>query len=145
MARIIPFLLVIFVFGCAHIPESSSLYSEFSAYKKSVDNSTLTQKYADYFDPSLTADIDFKDSSTVDQLEFSKYMIREAGHFEVVQGNRGCLTVNGTGSDNNPIALYIEYKRADGKWLISDVDVSFLENAKDYEAKALCPSEVRVE
>jgi len=39
----------------------------------------------------------------------------------------------------------IEYRNTDNRWLISDIDVSFHQDAKDCKTKALCPSEIRAE
>jgi len=145
MMKIIPPLLVLLLYGCAHFSGSNSLYTEFAKYKTSVDESRLIDSYPLYFDPLLTGNIDIDNPSTASQLEFSKYMTREITHYEEVRNSKGCLTVNGVGSEDNPIAFYIEYKNIDNKWLISDIDVSFLDEIKEYKRKALCPSQTRVE
>lgn len=144
MTRTILLIFALIIQGCAHISEKSSLYSEFMEYRESVEGSTLLENYTKYFDPALTSDIDLTDSSTVSQLEFSKMMAEEVQYFELVSKTKGCLTVNGKGVESNPIAFYIEYKYINEKWLIADIDVSFLENPEDYAKKALCPSEIRI-
>lgn len=144
MIRFIP-LLFIFLYGCVHFPENVSLYGGFSEYKKSVDESTLIDNYSRYFDPLLTSNIDINNPSTASQLEFSKYMTREIGHYETEHNGKGCLTVNGVDSKNNPMAFYVEYKKSNNNWLISDIDVSFFGESNEYKNEALCPSQVRVQ
>lgn len=130
--------------SCAHLATNHSLYTNYSEYKKSVSESKLVDHYNRYFDPKLTESVDVNDPSVKAQLEFSNYMTKEINHFEDIENSKGCLTVNGVDSDGSAIAFYIQYNKSNEKWLISDIDVSFLENQKKYEKKALCPEQVRV-
>lgn len=144
MIRIIP-LFFILLYGCAHLTASDPLYNSYFEYKKTVGESKIIKYYARYFAPVLTNNLDINDPSIKSQLEFVKYMAKEASHYEVTQTNKGCLTVNGVGVDNTAVAFYIQYNNINGKWLISDIDVSFLEKNQKYEQKALCPEQTRVQ
>lgn len=144
MVRLIP-LLVIALYGCAHLTKHETFYSEFCKYSESVRDSNMIENYARFFHPSLTAGIDINEPSTRSQLQFSKYMDKEVAHYEVLHGDIGCLTVDGTSAENNPVSFYVEYKKENDEWLISDVDVSFHEGVGEYKNEALCPSQTRVQ
>lgn len=143
MIKRIP-LLAIFLSGCVLLSENRGLYGEFDEYKKSVAESSIVENYSRFFDVRLTSSISIDDPSSIAQLEFSKYMEKEIIHYDVIENGKGCLTVNGVDQKGSPIAFYVEYKMTNKAWLISDVDVSILENEKEYRNEPLCPGQVRV-
>lgn len=138
-------VFVAFLYGCMHLIENDYLYGHYSEYKKSVDESKLIESYTQYFDPVLTSGLDVNKPSIKSQLEFSKYMVMEESHYEVMQKDKGCLTVNGVDENNAAVAFYIQYNRSNERWLISDIGVSFLDTRKKYEQKALCPEQTKVQ
>jgi hypothetical protein len=56
----------------------------------------------------------------------------------------GCLTINGAQEDGEPAAMFLEYQRIGGTWLISNVYVYLQDKPKSFE-RALCPEEARRE
>ena len=136
--RNICILLSLVIVGCSTPNKKSTLYANYEEYK----NSSLKSKgYTEYFSEVVTNKINTGNKS---QLLFSKYMKKELHHYEKKNNNKGCLTINGVAAENKPISFFLEYKNKNGKWLISDIDVSFLEEKNNYNLKALCPKDVRV-
>jgi len=131
--------IIIFFTGCSTLNKDVELYNIFEKHKQS---SSENKVYSKYFSSTITDKINNKNKS---QLLFSKYMFKELSHFESSSGNRGCLTINGLSTKNEAVAFYLEYKNENGKWLISDIDVSFLEGVKNHHSKTLCPKEIRIE
>jgi len=126
------------VSSCTSLNKESTLYSNYEQYKESILKS---KSYIKYFSEVITNNINAGNES---QLLFSKYMSKELDHYERINNKIGCLTVNGVGDKNEPISFFLEYKNENKKWLISDIDVTFLEDKKNYNLKALCPKDVRV-
>jgi len=132
-------LTILFATACSTLNKDVELYNIFEKYKQS---SSENKGYSKYFSSAITNKINNKNKS---QLLFSKYMSKELSHFESSSANIGCLTINGLSAKNEAVAFYLEYKNEKGNWLISDIDVSFLESVKNHHFKALCPKEIRIE
>ncbi len=131
--------IILFSSACSTLYKDAELYEKFAEYKRfSQEN----KGYAKLFSNSIIEKINSNNKS---QLLFSKYMNKELSHFVRTNKNIGCLTINGLSAKKEAITFYLEYKNEHGEWLISDIDISFLESEKDFSSKALCPKEVRVE
>lgn len=130
--------IILFSSACSTLPEDVELYNVFEEYKLF---SSKGSGYAEFFSNFITKKIKGSNKS---QLLFSKYMSKERSHFSITRKNIGCLTINGFSAKNEAVTFYLEYKNEHSKWLISDIDVSFLESEKNFSSKALCPAEVRV-
>ncbi len=131
--------IILFSSACSTLYKDAELYEKFAEYKRfSQEN----KGYAKLFSNSIIEKINSNNKS---QLLFSKYMNKELSHFVRMNKNIGCLTINGLSAKKEAITFYLEYKNEHGEWLISDIDISFLESEKDFSSKALCPKEVRVE
>lgn len=138
-------LLVVLLYGCAHITTSEQLYNTYSKYNHNLNKQNVLKYYHQFFHPDLTKSVNAKNDNSLSQFLFYTYMAKENGHYEKIYGNSGCLTVNGIDSDNRMIAFYIEYKNYNDKWLMSDIDVSFIEKSMHYKHEALCPALTRVQ
>lgn len=137
-------LFFVFLHGCATITTSGMLYNAYSEYRHKLNKQNVSYDYQYFFHPNLTKSANTKDSSVLSQLLFHGYMAEELEHYEKIHGNKGCLTVNGIDSNKNMVAFYIEYKNHNNKWLISDINVSFIDESMNYSQKALCPNQTRV-
>jgi len=137
--KILLIAFTLIITGCSTIKSSDSLYTVYSKYTAAATNDN---NYIKYFNETITSKVSENNAS---QLLFHQYMVKEKEHFTKINDNIGCLTVNGVNKSGGPIAFYLKYEFINNQWLISDIDVSFLENVELYRNAALCPDESRVE
>lgn len=130
-------ILVFLTISCTSIKNEDALYVQYNAYTKTkIDTSNYTM----FFSKTITDKIN---STNISQLSFVQYMSKEIKHYSKHNNKNGCLTINGFNSSNKPVSFYLEYSLFNSTWLISDIDVSFKENTKEFIKKPLCPSDTR--
>jgi len=143
--KIFMILFFIFLHGCAHITTNEYLYKAYSEYSDKLNKQNVSSDHSLYFHSTLTKSVSNSNTRVMSQFLFHAYMHKELSHYEMIKGDTGCLTVNGIDSNKNMIAFYIEYKKMKEKWLILDINVSFIEKNENYGQKALCPNQTRVQ
>jgi len=137
-------ILIIFMSllaSCTSVKNTDVLHAQFTNYSDYSKSDLDIMGYAQYFSENIIKKINKKNSS---QLLFAQYMSREIDHFSEIDENIGCLTINGVDKSNNPIAFYLRYDLTEKQWLISGIDISFIDSKELYNKKALCPGAVRV-
>ncbi|VAW60637.1 hypothetical protein MNBD_GAMMA11-359 [hydrothermal vent metagenome] len=76
---------------------------------------------------------------------FSKFpdeIIQVSDHRESIQGNTGCLMVNGINAENIPMDYYIIYAVKNEHWIIEKIQVEyFSDETERYLTEAVCDQE----
>ncbi len=63
-------------------------------------------------------------------------------HYQKINGEIGCLIINGFESNSDPVSIYIEYKHEFGQWRVNYMYVNFLENRDGFVKSPICPDEL---
>ena len=133
-------MLVLLISSCATMDNSSStLYHEYSQYSESANKNNIIEMASDFFSPSLLGKSYRTNPDAINQLLFKNYMATTESHYEKINGQVGCLTINGNDEENFPLALSLEYELISDRWLINKIHVVFIEN--EFVDKATCPNE----
>jgi len=61
-------------------------------------------------------------------------------HFEAIESDRGCLTINGLDDRQRPKSLSLYYMRENGRWVFDSIMVALHKSIDDYYREAVCPS-----
>lgn len=140
--RLLPLVALLVACGVTN-HQQPTLYSKYSRYSDTVDASNIKTQYSLYFTPAPLDGESLDDPEVVSHLLFPRFMNAEAEHFEAIQGKAGCLTINGTTDQDEPLTLSLQYaKTADG-WLINKILIAYLEDPANLPDKAVCPDELR--
>jgi len=70
---------------------------------------------------------------------FASTLATNKSHYQFIKGTKACLTVNGYDKNVKPASLYLEYRNEQKQWLLSFVELSYLDSDKDFKNKAECP------
>lgn len=143
MKNIIFFLIFsLFITSCATLNNSQSvLYKEFTKYESSANKNNIIEVASNFFSPSLLGS-NFQDNpDAASQLLFKNYMLNTDGHFEKINKQEGCLTINGYDEENLPLIFSLKYISNNNQWLIDEIHVVFVENKSDFSSSAKCPSD----
>lgn len=136
------FILILFLTGCVSMQASSSvLYQEYSKYQNSVNKNNVVEVAGNFFSPSLLGEDYRVNLGAVSQLLFKSYMVEEFSYHEKKNEQEGCLTINGYDEENAPLIFSLKYILNDGRWLIDNIHVVFVEHVKDFADSAKCPNE----
>lgn len=135
-------VLTLFISSCAMTHgASSTLYQEYSQYRDNTNKSNIVKLARYFFSPSLLGSNYQISPDASSQLLFKNYMIITDSHYERANEHQGCLTVNGYDEENSPLTFSLKYISNDSRWLIDDIHVAYVKNAKDFASTARCPSE----
>lgn len=136
------FFSVLFIAACATTHNGSSvLFQEYSKYKESTSIDNINEVADKYFSQSLLGEGYLTNPDATNQLLFKNYMTTIDGYYEKVNSLDGCLTINGHDEENAPLIFSLKYILNDGRWLINEIHVVFIESADDFRKDAKCPSE----
>lgn len=138
----ISFLLIIFLASCVSIKDehNNKLHSKYQMYLTEINKNNIRQLFTKYFSVDLLGTESINDPEITDQLLFKKYMNTYYNHIEKTSNNKGCLTINGFDDENEPVAFNLEYILYNGKWLINDIHILFLDYKSKFSEVARCPS-----
>lgn len=125
MRSIFTAIVCSFLLGCA-ATQKVSLYKSYNDYHEQLSAANLSRLASSYFSSSLLS-ADLKNDDVQEQLLFSKLMIKQLQHAELVVANSGCLVVVGEDSEQEPIQFNLAYHYEANKWLIDRVNVLFLQ------------------
>jgi hypothetical protein len=143
--RAILVLVAMMLVGCASIEGNpNALNDAYSRYGKALADNAVVEKRNELFAPSMLSKLDFNSEKDAAELTFGSYLYKERSHYEKADGEHGCLTINGAQEDGEPAAMFLEYQRIGGTWLISNVYVYLQDKPKSFD-RALCPEEARRE
>ncbi len=60
--------------------------------------------------------------------EFPNILYKIAGHYQKLEGNIGCLTINGYGENDKPIILSIKYLYENKKWGLDFIEIHYADS-----------------
>ena len=138
----ISLVLILFSSSCsfANNSQSSTLYSTFLKYENTVNEINIIEVAADFFSSEILKRSGEDDSYT-EQLLFKAYMTTKDSHFEKVNTEQGCLTINGYDEDNAPIIFSLKYIPNNESWLIDEIHIAYFDSEKDFTKSAKCPTD----
>lgn len=140
MIRILFTLVLSFGFSSyAHV--QPSLLNAYSSYLTNANAQNISQTSEQYFVKSVVEGLDLEDTVTKEQLLFKDFMTVTISLYESQTGDRGCLSVNGKNSSNDPITFNIAYSIAKNQALISQIDMQLHSSTDDFPTEATCPEE----
>jgi hypothetical protein len=141
--RAILILTAIIVAGCASVGQKqNTLYDSFERYHKAIADGDIVARRREFFVPAMLETLNVNSENGRFQLKIGQYIHNETSHYEKIELNRGCLTMNGHDEDSNPTSLFLEYRQNDGAWLISSTYI-YVQEKQDFSEKALCPDEAQ--
>jgi hypothetical protein len=111
-------LITIALVGCATVEKQpQTLYKTFEQCREAIASGTVVAKREAFFTSKVLSEIDATSEADTEALKFAAYIDDERSHYEKMEKERGCLTVNGYGDNGDPVSLFIEYELSDGRWL----------------------------
>jgi hypothetical protein len=63
----------------------------------------------------------------------------EINNYQLVEGDKGCITVNGLDESSEPTAINVEYKKESSSWKLDYIHVEYLSSKDEFSKKASCP------
>jgi len=117
------------------------LYQVFSRYENTASKDNIIEVANMFFSPALLGKDYESNPDVVNQLLFKNYMVNTRSHYERINGQEGCLTINGYDEENSPLIFSLKYISNNSHWLIDKIHVVFVENEKGFANSAKCPSE----
>lgn len=143
--RTILMLVMVGLVGCASIERNpNALHDAYGRYGKALADNAVVARSKELFAPSMLEKLDVSSETDAAELTFGAYLHEERAHYEQVDGEHGCLTINGAQEDGAPAAIFLEFQRAGGSWLIDDAYVYLQDEPKSFD-RVLCPNEARQE
>lgn len=142
MAHRLLFLIVaLLMTACASAGRDPAvLYPIYSQYKAESNKENIIELAEQYFTPSLLGKNYRTNPAARQQLLFKDYMASEDSHFEAVDSQTACLTINGYDVDKAPLIISLRYLAVDQRWLIDKIHVAFIEDRADFSKSARCPA-----
>jgi len=139
---LLSFIAALFIASCATTNNSSSvLFQAYSQYKESANKNNISEVATKHFSQSLLGKNHLTSSDAPSQLLFNSYMVSIDSYYEKTNVLDGCLSVNGYDEENAPLIFSLKYTLSNGRWLISEIHVVFIESDNDFSKNAKCPSE----
>lgn len=130
--------------ACSFItPHQSGLYDAYQIYANSVDSDNVRQQAADFFSEKVIGTVPLAADASVEQLLFRNYMADIRDHYESVQKQYGCLTVNGYDDDKQPVQFNLGYRYQSERWLIDDIHVLLLDSEEGFDNNSHCAEYLR--
>jgi hypothetical protein len=138
MNKYLSILIGFLLFGCSQIKENTDLFGIYGNYIKSAKETEVVFNM-------LTSELRVKINNLgSDQFpiitSFPTVISNSKNHYQVIDKAKGCLTINGFDKSNSPVSLYIEYTNENNKWLLSFVEIYYLESPHDFVHTGVCPT-----
>jgi len=141
MNRVFILVIALFVSSCASTKGSPELFESYKTYSnKTIKNKQtfvmglLSKKRVEEIKKS--GEKEFPVLS-----EFPRVLSKIESHYQKIEKNQGCLTINGYGENNKPIILSIAYLYESKIWVINFVEIYYADSEKEFINKGVCPSE----
>lgn len=135
-------VLALSITSCATVHKASSvLYQEFSQYENGANKNNIIELADTFFSSSLLGKNYQANPDAISQLLFKNYMVNTHSHYEKMNGQESCLTINGYDEESSPVIFSLKYISSNGHWLIDEIHVVFVEDEKGFANSANCPSE----
>jgi len=143
MKLFVSLMLSLVLYGCSMLKtEQTDLYKEYIKQAQAVENNTMVSNRSSFFTSEYLKEVDLADEKSLLVLNLSKYVHQEFSHYQKIEGQKGCLSINGIENNKDPVSLYLEYKKERGLWLVDYMFLHLMESSEDYAKEALCPREV---
>ena len=85
-----------FCAGCATQPPGKiDLYSEYLKLAEAVKESSIEKEMHNFYTSSYLKEVDLDDEKSLFLLNMPGYMGKIESHFQKINSNGGCITVNG--------------------------------------------------
>ncbi len=141
MKHIYILMLSLIIASCVTTKESTSLFENYNTYV-----SEINKNKSDFFLPMLSKNrvnqINLSNKNEFPVLsEFPRVLSKIESHYQKLETNKGCLTINGYGKNNKPIVLSIKYLYENNKWGVDFVEIYYADSIKEFPIKGICPSE----
>lgn len=117
------------------------LYDAYYYYSQNANRDNIIDVASKYFSPTLLGENYKTNPDASSQFLFKNYMQEATNHYEKVNDQSGCLTINGFDADQYPVMFSLGYALIDNTWLIDQIHVVFVKSEKDFVAQAKCRSE----
>lgn len=141
MNRIFILIIALFLFSCAATNGKPELFESYKAYSNKIKKnnqdfilSMLSKKRAKEI--KQRGEKEFPVLS-----EFPRVLSKIESHYQKIEKNQGCLTINGYGGNNKPIILSITYLNENKIWVINFVEIYYADSTKEFLGNGVCPSE----
>jgi hypothetical protein len=135
--------------ACAVVPQKpdTPLYETYRHYREAVADGSVVVRRDEFFTSSVLDEIDSTSAKDIKALRIGASVADERSHYEKMEKERGCLTVNGYGDNGDPVSLFIEYRSVNNKWLTSHTNIYIpgKEVFNGFFEKPLCPEEAQEE
>ncbi len=115
------------------------LFQTYSQYKESTNEKNIKKLATIYFSQSLLGENYLTNPDATSQFLFKNYMTSTVNHYEKLNSQNGCLTINGYDEEKAPLIFSLKYIFKDGHWLIDKIHVVFIENINNFSKEAKCP------
>ena len=72
-------------------------------------------------------------------------VVNEKTRYQLIEDGRGCLTINGSNSDNEQRTVNLEFVKSDDQWLINHIQIVYYEDDQTidaYPSEATCPEKI---
>jgi len=143
MKLLVSLILSFTLFACSILKvEQTDLYKEYVKQTQAVKNNTIVANRKLFFTSEYLKEVDLTDEKSLLPLKLSKYIHQVSSHYQKLEGQKGCLSVNGIEINEDPVTIYVEYKKEQDLWLVDYMFLHLVENYEDYAKEALCPREV---
>jgi len=140
---LVTLILSLTLYGCSALKvEQADLYKEYIKQTQAVKNNTIVASRELFFTSEYLKEVDPADEKSLLPLNFSKYIHQVFSHYQKLEGKKGCLSINGREVSEDPVTLYIEYKKEQGAWLVDYMFLHLIESTEDYAKEALCPRDI---
>lgn len=136
-------LLLLFVSGCASHGKPVTLHDTYADYTYRAEardytyilNNLITRSMGNR---GITKSSDFPDYFPI-LSDLPDILVRKENHFELRDGNFGCLTLNGFDRFDRPAVIKMEFGREQGRWKLGYVSVDYLNSPSKFTGAAVCP------
>ncbi len=143
MKLFVSLMLTMILYGCSVLePEQVDLYENYTKQTQAVKNNIILENRKLFFTNRYLKAVNPDDEKSLLLLKLSQYVDQEVSHYQKMDAQKGCLSINGIELNKDPVSLHVEYKKEHGLWLVDYMFLHLIESSEDYVKEALCPRDV---
>ncbi len=145
--RILYTILTLALTSCASTEHANgTLYKEYQEYRALVDSNDATAA-SKQFSKEFLKEMKEIDNNIPPELGLIsplwKYLASEIrtehSHFEKIDKNKGCLTINGLNARDEPSSLSLYYIKENDNWVFNYSGFTAHDSIRDYYTEPTCP------
>jgi len=138
MNKYLSIFVIFLLFSCSQIKENTNLFGQYEHYIKSAKE---TEIVFNMLASELSVKIKNLGSDQFPVITgFPTVISNTKSHYQIIDKAKGCLTINGFDKGNSPVSLYIEFTNENNKWLLSFVEIYYLESPNEFMYTGVCPT-----